>query len=259
MSVEVVETATASTSEPVAESDGYSQCAYCKKFKPMDQYALKTSGQRALTCKECAAKKQRFYAHMRESREQSMEQARSMFDETVWKPHPKYKRYAANRYGCIIDLHSGRIQGSVCTHQYIKLTIKDGDHVVYPYAHRIVYECFHGLIPEDDTREICHNDSNRANNAIDNLRLDTHQANMSDRAAAQTELHNSFQSRASRPVAIKARLQEGRRQDREWCYFTCVSDAARETGVDISDVYDSANERGQRVYGGYMFQYNRKG
>lgn len=46
-------------------------------------------------------------------------------------------------------------------------------------VHRIVMAAFKGPAPEG--LEVCHNDGNRANNNLENLRYDTHQANMDDK------------------------------------------------------------------------------
>ena len=46
------------------------------------------------------------------------------------------------------------------------------------YIHRLVTEAFLGACP--DGLEVCHNDGNPQNNHLDNLRYDTHQANVQD-------------------------------------------------------------------------------
>lgn len=48
-------------------------------------------------------------------------------------------------------------------------------------VHRLVLEAFVGACPEG--MECCHGDSNRAKNALSNLRWDTHQANCLERSA----------------------------------------------------------------------------
>ena len=52
------------------------------------------------------------------------------------------------------------------------------------YVHRIMLESFVG--PAPDGCEACHNDGNRRNNAIQNLRWDTRKANYSDSVAHET-------------------------------------------------------------------------
>lgn len=46
-------------------------------------------------------------------------------------------------------------------------------------VHRLVLETFVGPCPEG--MEACHNDGNRNNNSLENLRWDTHSANLMDR------------------------------------------------------------------------------
>jgi hypothetical protein len=52
------------------------------------------------------------------------------------------------------------------------------------YVHRLVLQVFVGPCPEG--MEACHNDGNRANNRLANLRWDTHQSNVDDMRAHGT-------------------------------------------------------------------------
>jgi hypothetical protein len=54
-------------------------------------------------------------------------------------------------------------------------------------VHRLVLEAFVGPAPEGD--EGCHNDGNPANNALSNLRWDSHPANMADQIAHGTKVN----------------------------------------------------------------------
>lgn len=63
-------------------------------------------------------------------------------------------------------------------HQYITLSRQGA--TVRRQVHQIVLEAFVG--PAPDGLEGCHDDGNASNNALGNLRWDTHQANMLDRS-----------------------------------------------------------------------------
>lgn len=241
------------------EPDGYSQCAYCRKFKTRDQFEIKTSGHRKLSCIECCVKKRNFYRNSDETARCVIRESDGVLDPEIWKIHPRFTTLAANSTGIIIKVNTWRVQGSLCPHGYIKLRVKYDEHYIYPYAHRIVYECFHGLIADDDPREICHNDSNRMNNAIDNLRLDTHQANMADRVAARTlqTRNRIFPERNAGPIPVKARVERPIGRRRIWTCYSCAAEASEALGVSIADIYDSANNLGRIAHGGYVFRFNR--
>jgi hypothetical protein len=54
-------------------------------------------------------------------------------------------------------------------------------------VHRLVLEAFVGPAPEGE--EGCHNDGNPANNALGNLRWDSHPSNMADQVAHGTKVN----------------------------------------------------------------------
>lgn len=70
---------------------------------------------------------------------------------------------------------------------YVRFTLKDAfGKLKNRYMHRLVLEAFVGPCPSG--MEACHNDGNRANNALDNLRWDTRIANHADKAKHGTAL-----------------------------------------------------------------------
>jgi len=62
------------------------------------------------------------------------------------------------------------------------------------YVHRFVLELATGICPED--LDACHNDGNRLNNSIDNLRWDTRKSNFADMEAHGTKRRGSCNPRA---------------------------------------------------------------
>lgn len=85
------------------------------------------------------------------------------------KQHPKYTKYICNDKGEVLSLHTGRkLDPAPNLNGYIQLSIQDnGEKRIRQYSHRLIYECYHGLIPEGF--DIDHIDGNRANNCILNL------------------------------------------------------------------------------------------
>lgn len=89
---------------------------------------------------------------------------------------------------------------------------KDGKQKM-AYVHRIVLEAFSGSEPGNDA---CHNDGNRANNALSNLRWDTRSNNHADKLLHGT-MANGEKARAARltaaqVIAIRTRLSHGEEQ-----------------------------------------------
>lgn len=58
------------------------------------------------------------------------------------------------------------------------------------YVHRLVCEAFHGAAPAS-SYQCCHNDGNKHNNQVENLRWDTRSANEMDRVAHGTSNRGS--------------------------------------------------------------------
>lgn len=70
-------------------------------------------------------------------------------------------------------------------------------------VHRLILEAFVGPCPEG--MEACHNDGDRGNNRLNNLRWDTRSANMADRFRHEEERYQRFYTRACAELAaIKA-------------------------------------------------------
>lgn len=88
----------------------------------------------------------------------------------IWKKSPKY------------DIDAGSIAGTLNNYGYIQVKYKGK---LYK-AHRIIWEMYNGTIPEKI--QIDRIDGNKSNNALDNLRLATHQENQRNQGA---KAHNT--------------------------------------------------------------------
>jgi len=124
-----------------------------------------------------------------------------MKDE-IWKPIPGFEGYDVSNMGRVrsyrkrvrggklgewrISNKPQRILRPSSDRGYPGVNLLDkNSNVRYIRIANLVLLAFVGLCPEG--LEICHNDGNPANSRLDNLRYDTHQANMTDR-----QIHESF-------------------------------------------------------------------
>lgn len=103
----------------------------------------------------------------------------------VWRDVPGFEgRYQVSDRGQVKSLLSGgrilRPARQYRGHQQVVLC-RDGKENHY-YVHRLVLLAFVGPCPAG--QEVCHNDSNPANNALENLRYDTRSHNAADRYLA---------------------------------------------------------------------------
>lgn len=68
------------------------------------------------------------------------------------------------------------------------------------YIHRLVWEAWEGAIPKG--MQVCHNDGDRSNNALDNLRLDTQKGNEADKRKHGTLLWGDSHPRSAFSEAV---------------------------------------------------------
>jgi hypothetical protein len=104
------------------------------------------------------------------------------------------------------------------------------------YIHRMVLEAFVSPCPEG--MEACHNDGDRLNNAVENLRWDTRANNHADKVKHGTdnrgERHYGAKLAEADVVEIKRQIAADNRRG------LCV-ELAREHGVSPYTIYDIAN------------------
>lgn len=95
----------------------------------------------------------------------------------AWLPVPGYEgHYEISSFGRLASLKRGRRPlGGRPSQGYTRFALYSRDGV---NAHKLVMRAFRGPCP--DGLEACHNDGNRGNSRLDNLRYDTHTANMAD-------------------------------------------------------------------------------
>ena len=92
------------------------------------------------------------------------------------KPHYLYKNYGA--YGQeIITINKMKFhKGAINNSGYRLTAIRYNGNTIYYSYHRFIYECNHGIIPNEYV--IDHIDNNKLNNDIDNLQILTQHQNL---------------------------------------------------------------------------------
>ena len=89
-----------------------------------------------------------------------------------YKKHPIYSNYESNKYGLIRNAETKRsLNGYNCNNGYITITLRDNCKKAGKtfYSHRFIYECFYGVISDNEV--IIHKDSDKTNNKLNNLHL----------------------------------------------------------------------------------------
>ena len=103
----------------------------------------------------------------------------------VFHYHNIYTNYGANKHGQIYNKKTKRCSiGNLQSSGYMRSRLSQIGLPMKSFRiHRLVYECFYGIIP--DKMEINHIDSNKQNNCIDNLEVVTPSENMKHAFAAK--------------------------------------------------------------------------
>ena len=103
---------------------------------------------------------------------------------------PKYPHHAVTEDGRVYSFLTRRfLRGMPCgKYRAVNIHIEGGGKAKV-YIHRLVAEIAYGGIPAG--LEVCHNDGNRMNNAVWNLRWDTPAGNQADRAIHGTKLEGA--------------------------------------------------------------------
>lgn len=99
-----------------------------------------------------------------------------------WRPVVGYEgRYEINADGTVRNARTGHIKKQQVGQGYAWVALHDGGKPMRPgKIHRLLAQAFLPP-PLPGQTDVCHNDGNPANNRLDNLRWDTHAANMADR------------------------------------------------------------------------------
>ena len=99
--------------------------------------------------------------------------------------HEDYPGYYISVSGQVFSFRSGKYLKPIRVGNYLGLTIPHRTHgLVKRYIHRLIAEFMFHSIPQD--MHVCHNDGNRHNNNIFNIRIDTPAGNNADKRAHGT-------------------------------------------------------------------------
>ena len=113
---------------------------------------------------------------------------KEIFKKIVGFPH-----YEISSYGRILSFRCATPKflkpWKLHLKQYLYISLRKNDKTYKFRVHRLVLETFIGLCPEG--MEGCHNDGNRTNNYINNLRWDTLSNNQKDRLKHGTDQRGS--------------------------------------------------------------------
>jgi hypothetical protein len=104
------------------------------------------------------------------------------------EPIPGFSEYFADELGNIYSHISGcprLMKPSETNEGYLRLRLYEKGECHFRSVHRIILETFIGECPNG--MEACHNDGNKMNNNIGNLRWDTHRNNILDKKKHGTD------------------------------------------------------------------------
>lgn len=107
--------------------------------------------------------------------------------EAVWLAHPDYPGYFATDDGRIFSARRKRFMKPIRLGNYVGVQVVHREHgLVKRYLHRLVLEMATGCAPAK--MQACHNNGNRYDNRVENLRWDTVVNNHADKRAHGTAL-----------------------------------------------------------------------
>ncbi len=116
-----------------------------------------------------------------------------------------YPRDRRGRSGSSRRIPSRILVGSPAGKGYLSVTLVKEGRNHYRYVHHLVLEAFVGPCP--DEMETCHEDGDRRNNRVANLRWDTHAKNIDDKKihGTQTRGEKHHTSKVSDEIVIEIR------------------------------------------------------
>ena len=105
-----------------------------------------------------------------------------------WLTHDDYPGYFATLDGSVYSARKRRFMSPIRLGNYVGLQVVHRDHgLVKRYLHRLLLEFWTGIAPRD--MHACHNNGNRLDNRIENLRWDTVSGNHADKVIHGTSTH----------------------------------------------------------------------
>ena len=106
-----------------------------------------------------------------------IETALASISEDEWKPISGFESYHINENGEILNKFGKKLKPGKLSNGYSHVSLSNdtikGKHM---YVHQLVWITFKGEIPQGLL--VCHKDTDRGNNALDNLCLMTHKENL---------------------------------------------------------------------------------
>jgi hypothetical protein len=148
----------------------------------------------------------------------------------IWKVYPLNSRYQVSNWGRIIGPKKNILRRIKVNH-YWAVNLYFGNHVRrITRIHRMVLETFIG--PAPDGCEACHNNGDKENNSLINLRWDTRKANVLDRIIHGTQANGERINTAklTRDQVREIRKRHSGKND-------SVKKLANEYGVAQSTIY----------------------
>lgn len=135
--------------------------------------------------------------------------------DEIWKPLPIHPEYEISSKGNVRTRirRNRNCKGGIyrpmktCigrTRPYLRFTIRIDGRTKNIHVHRAALEAFYGPCPENFVA--CHNDGNRLNNNIENLRWDTKSSNTRDQLKHGT--HSSFKRRGEKVNLTKLTTEQ---------------------------------------------------
>lgn len=116
-------------------------------------------------------------------------------DGSVWSRWQVVPRHPRRGFMTVLTEAWHQLTPAPARNGYMRVTLsREGRGQSSPTVHRLVLVAFVG--PPPDGMEACHNDGDRSNNALSNLRWDTRKANLNDRAGHGTLCTGSRNGRA---------------------------------------------------------------
>lgn len=146
--------------------------------------------------------------------------------EEEWRVIPDFPDYEVSSFG---NVRKARLNGSVTSHGYVRVSLMKDKKTYYRYVHQIVCEVFNGKAPRKGLH-VAHWDGVRDNNRAENLRWATPHENAMDKVRHGTHMrgqrHPNSKISDAQVIDIRARRRSGE----------SAVDIANDIGVHVETV-----------------------
>jgi hypothetical protein len=117
--------------------------------------------------------KRKYYEAVTKKR---MEEALAFISDDDWRPIPGFENYRINEKGEIINKFGKLLKPGKVSNGYMHVSLSNANiKCKHMYVHHLVWITFKGEVPKGLI--ICHKDTNKENNALDNLCVMTYREN----------------------------------------------------------------------------------